>query len=289
MLSDTELKKPFLDNGRGISVPELIIAEQHDQVYHVWAERGVRNLRVAHVDFHCDMRGLVVDRKQQRAFRKAEHEAGFVDLGNWLGHAIMNGMVTDLLWIHDPFGGRMYDDGATVGYETDFLARWHDWQHRRRDGDDVPIAYKEIPLTDWKGPRSGEHLDIDWDALACTDYSLDYTKQLIDMFLDRDFSFIPETTFLVFSPDYSHPDRDLFEAFAEQLAAKFNADIKRLPMPEMKASLSDAEPGLLTNVKAAAKQRVRHYFPGGGRRVKRSVIKSTRYFQSRYDLQNPGP
>jgi len=42
---------------------ELIIAEEHSQLYDVWLERGYRNLSVCHEDFHCDMRGLLINRR----------------------------------------------------------------------------------------------------------------------------------------------------------------------------------------------------------------------------------
>jgi hypothetical protein len=252
-------------------VPELIIAEEHDQVYQVWLDRGDRDLRVAHIDFHCDMRGFMIDRRRKRAFRKSEHEAGFVDVGNFLGHAIMNGIVTDLRWVHDPLGGRLYDDGGVVGYETDFLAFWHAWQHQRRGDREVPIAFEELSFANWDGPRLGEQLDIDWDALASVEYSPDHTKRLIDAFLAWDFPVIPETTFLVFSPDYSQPDRDLFEAFGEQLATKFDADIVRLGVPSSGIQANSVDPGVLVRAMTAVRQRLRRHLPDRVREMKRSM------------------
>ena len=48
-------------------MPTIFLADHHDQVYTFWKEHGMRGLSVAHVDSHCDMRGLLIDRPNQRA------------------------------------------------------------------------------------------------------------------------------------------------------------------------------------------------------------------------------
>ena len=109
---------------------EILIAEEHDQVYQVWLERRVHNIAVAHIDFHCDMRGLMIDRLRGVAYMVSRYEAGFVDDGNFLSHAIMNGIVSSIRWIHDPHGGRRHDFGCTVKYESDTTASAHGLLHR---------------------------------------------------------------------------------------------------------------------------------------------------------------
>jgi hypothetical protein len=85
---------------------EIIACEEHDQVYEIWRQRGLRNLRVTHVDFHCDMRGLLIDRPRQQAYFIGAPAARRVDPGNFLAHAIMEGTVSALRWVHGPYGGR---------------------------------------------------------------------------------------------------------------------------------------------------------------------------------------
>ena len=103
---------------------EIFVAEEHSQLYDLWLERGARNLSVCHVDFHCDMRGLLIDRRLGQACF-VDRRIPYVhrlDSGSYLAHAVMNGMVADLRWVHDDFGGRSYDYLHCVKYETDFSA-----------------------------------------------------------------------------------------------------------------------------------------------------------------------
>jgi hypothetical protein len=265
----------FLQQGHAGSMRQIFVAEEHDQVYDIWNKQGVRNLKVAHIDFHCDMRGLMIDRSRGRAFMASKHEASFVDPGNYLGHAIMNGIVTDLRWVHGPRGGRRFDSGAVVNYETDFAAPWHRWRHGRSGGHEAPLAFRQQLLDDWEGVRPGEHLDIDWDALASVEYDADHTRDLITSFLNREFTIVPETTFLVFSPGYSQPDRALFDDFAQQLSDKFKAELVRLPMPA-----SEPAPGRLGRFL----RRARHYLPDSVRDAKRNLVLGLRRRDTQYDL-----
>ena len=212
-------------------LPEILIAEEHDQVYHVWIERSLHNIAIVHIDFHCDMRGLMIDRLHGRAYMTSDYEAKFVDDGNFLSHAIMNGIVSSIRWVHDPHGGRRHDFGGTVKYESDTTALAHGLLHRMRGGHEVSIAFEELYFRDWDGVRPGEYLDIDWDAIASIEYQPSHIRKLMDDFLNKEFSVIPETTFLVISPGYSYRDRKMFEEFAARLEEKFSAHIVRLPKP----------------------------------------------------------
>ncbi|MBJ6727310.1 hypothetical protein [Geomesophilobacter sediminis] len=215
---------------------ELVIAEEHSQIYDLWLERKERNLSVCHIDFHCDMRGLLIDRRSGRARFVTKH-IPYVhrnDSGSYLSHAIMNGIVTKLRWVHDEFGGREYDYVHCVKYESDFTALPY---RRRRSLQWQPIDYVEQTFESWGGPLPEEQLDIDWDGLAHADYDLNLVRQLTAQILDRQFS--PKRIFLARSPGYSNPDLDLFEGFIAQLERKFHTRALRLqppPSPKEKGS-----------------------------------------------------
>ena len=210
-------------------MPEIILADHHDQVYSVWKQRNVKGLKVAHVDFHCDMRGILIDRAAGQAFFTSHRETTFVDRGNYLAHAIMNGMVTDLKWVHAENSGRAHDAGPVVNYETDLKSPLYRLRHALSNRNKVDLKYTECLLTDWQGLEEGEQLDLDWDCFASVEFSKDKRLRLIAEFLERDLGAIPETTFLIYSPGYSDPDRSLYEDFAQKLAKKFGAKIHRLP------------------------------------------------------------
>ena len=210
-------------------MPEILIAEEHDRVYQVLLDRKAHNISVVHIDFHCDMRGLMIDRLKNRAYMASRYEAGFIDDGNFLSHAIMNGIVSSIRWVHDHHGGRRYDFGATVKYESDTAAFLHDFLHRLRRTREVAIAFDELSFQEWDGIHPGEVLDIDWDAIASVEYQPFHARKLMDAFLNREFPVIPETTFLAFSPEYSIPDRAMFEEFVSRLKEKFSAHVASLP------------------------------------------------------------
>jgi len=103
-------------------MPKIYVADNHEQVYPIWQEHKIKGAKLTHLDFHCDMRGIMIDRKSGSAFFTSERETTFIDRGNFLAHAIMNGMISDIRWVHGPRGGRAFDVGPVVSYETDYLA-----------------------------------------------------------------------------------------------------------------------------------------------------------------------
>ncbi len=212
-------------------MPEIIVCEEHNQVYEIWRERNQRGLTVTHVDFHCDLHGLLIDRRRGRAYIANPNETALppVDPGNYLAHAILDGTVTSLRWVHDPHGGRRYDVG-TVKYESDLSIVPYRLLHRVRDAREVPVVFEELTFDEWDGVIDGHQLDIDWDALGSKEYDLSRVRTLMESFLKRTFSAIPETTFVVFSPGYSHSERGLYEEFIERLASRFSATISRVPL-----------------------------------------------------------
>lgn len=205
---------------------KLIVADEHSQLYYLWLERGDRNLSLCHVDFHCDMRGLLIDRKMGKA-RSVWQRDPFMnrlDSGSFLTYAVMKGIVTNLRWVHDIIGGRKYDDLYCVKYETDFTALPFQLSSRQSW---VPLTFDEQTFDDWQGPRPGEHLSIDWDGIAYVDYDENHIHHLMGQILERDF--LPEGIFVCHSLEYCHPEKKLFDEFIDGLENKFRTTAIRLP------------------------------------------------------------
>lgn len=205
---------------------DLFVAEEHSQLYDLWVERGGRQLSVCHIDFHCDMRGLLIDRRRGKARYVWQRDPWMnrLDSGSFLAHAVMQGIVSDLRWVHDDFGGRQYDDLYCVKYETDLSAL--PFRLPGRPGW-VPLAFTEQTFADWGGPRPGEHLCIDWDGVASIHYDEVHSRRLMAAILDRTIQ--PESIFVARSPGYCHPDPTLFDAFVAGLEKKFKTEAVRLP------------------------------------------------------------
>jgi hypothetical protein len=211
------------------------VAEEHDQILHLWRAQNASSLRILHLDFHCDMRGLLIDRKTQRAYRIWDLNQG-VGQGNFLAHAILEGRVSSIRWVHGEPGGRRYDVG-TVKYESDLTALPHRWLLALRGKRGVPIHYEVMLHTDWRGLVKGEHLDIDWDFFACTAYPADTIQGCVKAFLGREFRIVPEQVTVCYSPDFSHPSRALFQSFVGDLAQIFEAEVVELqPSPDTSAT-----------------------------------------------------
>jgi len=205
---------------------ELFIADEHSPLYDLWRERGYRNLSVCHVDFHCDMRGLLIDRKQGKAryVWQSDPFMNRLDSGSFLAHAIMNGIVTGLRWVHDDFGGRKYDELYCVKYETDFTALPFLLMDRQSW---TSLTFTEQTFADWDGPLQGEHLSLDWDGIAYADYDKNHIRRLMAEILEREF--IPESIFVSRSHEYCHPDKTLWLEFIEGLEQKFKTKAVYLP------------------------------------------------------------
>lgn len=204
----------------------LYVAEEHDQILGLWRKQDARSLRVLHVDFHCDMSGLLINRCRGLAHRILERHPS-VHAGNFLTHAILEGRVERVRWVHDVPGGRR-DDLSTVKYENDLTALPYRLFNalKRRPG--IALEYEELIFRDWTGPEPGEFLDIDWDFFACTQYPAETINSRVDAFFQKDFQAVPDQMHVCYSDAFSHPSRGQFEAFIARLANRFNAKIVRL-------------------------------------------------------------
>ncbi len=201
----------------------IYVVENHHHVLSLWRAQRATSLRILHLDFHCDLRGLLIDRQTQRAYRIWDRFPA-VDQGNYLTHAVLEGRVEGIRWTHDQPGGRQYDIG-TVKYETDLTALPHRLLLSLRGASGVPIHYDNVPYDKWTGLIGGEYLDIDWDFFACKEYPVDTIEGRVETFLDKQFYAIPEQVYVCYSPDYSHPSRILFERFVGDLAHLFKAEV----------------------------------------------------------------
>lgn len=212
----------------------VYVAEQHDEILNLWRAQQACALRVLHLDFHCDMRGLLIDRRVGRAYRIWDVDPA-VGQGNFLTYAILEGRVRSIRWVHGEPGGRQYDVG-TVKYESDLTALPHRWLLALRGERGVPIQYEVIPYIGWTGLAEGEQLDIDWDFFASTEYPAGTIQDRVTGFLARGFQTVPQQVYVCYSPDFSHPSRSLFQSFVSNLTRILAAKLVELqPDPAMHA------------------------------------------------------
>lgn len=217
----------------------VYVARWHDQVLNLWRQQQATGLSVLHLDFHCDLRGLLIDRRAQLAYGIWDRFAE-PDPGNFLAHAVLQGQVAAIRWVHDVPGGRQYDIG-TVKYESDLTALPHRLAltFGRKSG--IPIRYEVTPYAEWDGLKKGEVLDIDWDFFASTDYPPDSVERRAQAFLERDFPVVPQETYVTYSPEYSHPSQEQYLRFIDALAGKFRAEVVELK-PESHMATSGSAP-----------------------------------------------
>ena len=208
---------------------KIFVVEFHDQVLDLWRAQKIASRQVVHLDFHCDLSGMLIDRQTPRAYRIWERFPN-VHEGNFLKHAILEGLISGVEWIHDEPGGRQHDL-KTVKYESDLTAIFHRCILALRRDQGIPVRYKVILNAEWTTLKPGEILDVDWDFFACKQYPVDTIPQRVDSFLSRSFSSIPQQTYVCYSPDYSHQTRELFRRFIDDLAVLFQAEVVDILTP----------------------------------------------------------
>lgn len=211
----------------------IYVLNRHSSLLNLWREQGLRNLKVVHLDSHCDMRGLLVDRDKREAFRISLFHS--VDAGNFLSHAIAQGIVRDITWVHQEWQGRMNDIG-TVVYETDLAIFPFSLFRFLKRGPAIPLGFKPVNYSQWQGPEAGEHLDIDWDFFASFEKPRTQIGSVVKDFLQREFINIPRITYVCYSPDFSWPSLKEFNDFVKCLAEKFNAEVVTIERPFNKSS-----------------------------------------------------
>ena len=204
----------------------LYACEHHDELLAIWRAAGSREIALAHLDFHDDLRGLLVDRRRRRAFAIGSLARGAapVDAGNFLAHAVLEGRVTRIRWIHDRIGGRAWDMGI-VRFENDLLALPQRLRLALRGEPGIALQMDEQLLDDWDGVRSNERLSIDWDCFA----SILQDKNTIASRVERFFRGLGDTrpaeAYVVYSPEYVHPSLEQFTEFTERLSRKLQLQL----------------------------------------------------------------
>ncbi len=219
--------------------------ETHDQLLQLWRLQNATGLSIAHLDFHCDMRGLLIDRQAQLVYPTTNCER--VDEGNFLMHAVKEGRVKSIIWTHHIPGGRQYDVG-TIKYATDLTSQPLLWLLKLKGQQGISIHYDVMEFTRWTGLTGNEFFDIDWDFFASKNYPLNTIDSRVESFFNMDFGCVPKHTSVCYSPRYSHPTRDQFEMFVQRIAEKFQAEIVRLPVPKSTA-LNIKNPGKMSLLK----------------------------------------
>jgi hypothetical protein len=207
----------------------IYVCQHHDEVLAHWREHDRREIALAHVDFHDDLRGLLIDRRRGRAYPIGKLARGRapLDPGNFLAHAVLEERLSGIRWVHGRVGGRAWDAGI-VRYESDLFATHHRLRHRLRGGAECPLEFEELLLDRWPGPRPGELLSIDWDCFASILLDGEKVGSRVEAFLERLGTVVPPDTYLAFSPEYSHPGLEAFHDLATRLGRRFAQPVEWL-------------------------------------------------------------
>lgn len=206
---------------------KIYVIEEHDQVLDLWRVQQARSLRVLHMDAHCDMRGLLIDRQTQRAYRIWDMDRT-ADPGNFLTHAIFEDRISSLRWVFNELGGRQNDVG-TVKYESDLTALPYRFILCLRGQRGIPIQFESMVAERWTGLDQDEFLDIDWDFFAPVGSSLKAIRSRVEDFLQTEFKYVPEQIYVCYSPQFSQPSRMEFQGFITDLAELFEAEVIHQP------------------------------------------------------------
>ncbi len=207
----------------------IYVCEHHHEVLSLWQHQNLRGIMLTHVDFHDDMRGLLVDRRRWRAYpigRLAEGNSK-VDDGNFLAYAVLEGRLDRVRWLHGVKGGRAWDLGI-VRYETDVFALFHRLRHALLQRQESIFRFEEICFEEWEGLTQGERLSLDWDCFASILLDRKGVNRRVKMFLDRLGLEVPPDTYIAYSPEYCHPTLEAFKELLTDLKRRFRQRIEWL-------------------------------------------------------------
>jgi hypothetical protein len=204
----------------------IYVCEHHDAVLRLWREQDLRGISLVHADFHDDLRGLMIDRRRGAAWPIGDlaRRAASPDAGDFLAHAVLDGRIERIRWIHGPVGGRAWDMGI-VRYADDFTA----WPRRVFGPSDRDRAraleFRESPIDDWDGIRPGERLSVDWDCFASVLQDAAGIGDRVRGFLDRLGPTRPEDCYVALSPEYCRPSIDSFKELVAELGRRFEQTV----------------------------------------------------------------
>jgi hypothetical protein len=207
----------------------IYACEHHDEMLSHWRRTDLRDVALAHVDFHDDLRGLLVHRRRDIAYPIGQlaRGRGPVDPGNFLAHAVLEGRLRKVCWVHGRVGGRAWDAGI-VRYESDLFATHHRLRHRLTRGSEFPFEFEETSLETWRGPEQGDLLSVDWDCFASTLTDAEGVATRVATFFSRLGTVTPRDTWVAYSPEYSHPTLPAFNAFVARLGQRFAQPVEWL-------------------------------------------------------------
>jgi len=205
------------------------VAEHHDDLLRLWRRQDRRGLALCHVDFHDDLRGLMIGRRRGVAYPIGALARGAeaLDAGNFLAWAVLERRVERVRWVHGVPGGRAWDAGI-VRYESDVLGWPRRLGHLLRRGGEFPLAFEELQLDAWNGPAPGEQLSVDWDCFASLLDDAAGIATRVARFLDRLGPQAPPETCVVYSPEYCHPSLGAFLELVAALARRFAQGVEWL-------------------------------------------------------------
>lgn len=207
---------------------KLYAFDQHDQLLHIWREIGSKSLNVVHVDFHCDMRGLLIDREQQCGWRIPEVRQT-LDEGNYLRYAIFEGIVSSVTWVHGTPGGRLFDV-HTVKYTSDWSSRFN--RQTVKEAEPISLPYQELEMSEWQGINGPAFLDIDWDTFADQSLPVSEIDRRVQQFLKKPLGDDLQGVAICYSRHHSHDTREQYNAFVNQMAERLGAEIVKVPFIE---------------------------------------------------------
>jgi len=200
----------------------IFVIEEHHQLLELWKSLDVKKIRLIHFDFHCDMRGLLVDKQKQVAYKTTTSK--LVDEGNFITHAIFEGHIDSIHWIHPTPGGRKFDVG-TVMYMTDMSMQPKRCLLTLNKHPGLPIHYQVTEFEKFDGVIGDSCIDIDWDFFAAKDFCPNSIEERVEAFFNKLQHYIPKEIYVCYSPRYSHPSREQFKDFVNRLAALVQAEI----------------------------------------------------------------
>jgi len=214
-----------------IKVSSIFLAADHSTLLSYWRSSAVRRRRLLHFDSHGDLRGAILDRSGKLLGWFPWEDS--VDQGNFLLHAAREDLVERVRWVHDELGGRELDMGTLLFADElstglrRLMAPWMVPATTRTD-----LHYEIIPYKHFGGIESDEELDIDWDFFAAEGRSPKDLDRMVEEFFGTHITALPQTTYLVASPDYSPPwSRQRFEQVVERLETLMTCEATILEPP----------------------------------------------------------